>query len=39
MKQWLIDTFERVAFTFAETFIALMLATGSPASFAPATAA
>jgi len=29
MKQWFVDTVERAAFTFAETFIALMLATGT----------
>ena len=29
MKAWFIDTIERVAFTFAETFIALMLAAGT----------
>ena len=29
MRQWLIDTAERVAFTFLETFLALVLASGT----------
>jgi hypothetical protein len=29
MKQWLIDTAERAGFTFLETFLALVLASGT----------
>jgi hypothetical protein len=29
MRQWLIDTAERAGFTFLETFLALVLASGT----------